>query len=61
MTNIDHKAIEAEAYAIYQAEGQPEGKALLHWIAAEERLTKKLTTGDEVRREEGEGGIADAN
>jgi len=57
MSNIDQNSIEAEAYAIYLAEGCPEGKALCHWLAAKERLMEKLTTEDEIRQEESEGGI----
>jgi hypothetical protein len=36
--SLEHQAIELLAYYIYVAEGRPNGKALQHWLEAEEQF-----------------------
>ena len=38
MESREYQAIEALAYSIYVAEGRPEGRALQHWLEAEEQV-----------------------
>jgi len=38
MNPLEHQTIEALAYYIYVAEGRPEGRALQHWLEAEEQF-----------------------
>lgn len=35
-------SVEARAYEIWLEEGRPEGKALEHWLRAEEEISTKL-------------------
>jgi hypothetical protein len=36
MESKEHQMIESLAYCIYLADGRPEGRALQHWLEAEE-------------------------
>jgi hypothetical protein len=38
MESSEHQAIELLAYSIYIAEGRPKGRALQHWLEAEEQF-----------------------
>ena len=38
MESSEHRTIELLAYFIYIADGRPEGRALQHWLEAEEQV-----------------------
>jgi len=39
-----HDEIAARAQRIYEAEGRPQGRALQHWLMAEQELTMQLAS-----------------
>ena len=46
--------IRDRAYAIWEEEGQPEGRALNHWLRAKWEIEQGHKTGTELERLEGE-------
>jgi len=51
MKSREHQIIESVAYFIYLAEGRPEGRALQHWLEAEEQLEVECQFEAESRLE----------
>jgi hypothetical protein len=41
----DQAIIRERAFAIWEAEGRPEGKSEAHWLQAEAEVTANTTTG----------------
>jgi hypothetical protein len=48
--------IREEAYRLWEAEGWPEGRAHLHWVAAKEIVAVRATYASTLRRFEGTRG-----
>jgi hypothetical protein len=51
MKSREHQTIESVAYHIYLAEGRPEGRALQHWVEAEEQFEAECQFEAESRIE----------
>jgi hypothetical protein len=51
MESREHQIIELLAYCIYLAEGRPEGRALQHWLEAEELFQAECQVEAESRLE----------
>jgi len=51
MNSGEHPTIELLAYCIYLAEGRPEGRALRHWLEAEEQFEAECQFEAESRLE----------
>lgn len=39
--------IEERAYALWEADGRPEGRALDHWLQAEQEIVNQSMAGEE--------------
>ncbi len=39
--------IEARAFALWEADGRPEGRALDYWLAAEQEIVNQSSAGEE--------------
>jgi hypothetical protein len=58
--NNSHKVVAKLAYELYLRDGCPQGKEHEHWEEAETILaTERMPTDEDIRREEGEGGLID--
>ena len=52
--------IESIAYRFYQEEGCPEGRALEHWLRAQQEAQDEAFLRQELLTEEAEGGLVGA-
>jgi Protein of unknown function (DUF2934) len=41
------RRIEERAYALWEADGRPEGRALDHWLQAEQEILNQSVAGEE--------------